>query len=129
MSVLNNLNLDNDMINNLKNMMGEKQVNDALSQISPEMIENFSKMLSSNKKNDNDSDNYGLDMATLMKLKTAFDNMNNSNNPSSNLLNSLKPYLRESRKENVDKYANLLKMANLFNLFNNQDGRNEVNNE
>ena len=122
MSVLDNLNLDSDVLNNLKNMMGEKQVNDALSQISPEMIENFSKMMSSNNNNSGDdnvneeSSNDGIDMATLMKLKSAFNNINNANDPRSNLLNSLKPYLRESRKENIDKYEKLLRMASFFNM-------------
>ena len=40
------MDIDNDMINNLKNTLGSEKVDEALSQISPEMIENFSKMLS-----------------------------------------------------------------------------------
>ncbi len=120
---MNNMNLDNEMLNNLKNMMGEKQVNDALSQISPEMIENFSKMMNSNNSQNNESNN--IDMETMIKLKSMIDKINsNQNDPRSNLLNSLKPYMRESRKENIDKYANILKLANFAELFNNEKKEN-----
>ena len=115
------------MLNNLKNMLGEQQVNEAMSKISPEMIENFSNTMNSNNthneqntNNDNDNFNFdNIDMATIMKLQTILNKMNNKkNDPRSNLLNSLKPYLRESRKENVDKYSNLLKIADLASLLN-----------
>ena len=115
-----NNNFDQNMINNLKSMMGEKQVNEAISQISPEMIENFSKMMnnnsdSSNNSNSGDSD---IDMATLMKIKSIFNKVNNKkDDPRTNLLKSLKPYMRDSRKENIDKYSNFLKMADILENF------------
>ena len=133
---MDNINLNNDMLNNLKNMLGEQQVNEAISKISPEMIENFSNAMNSNNNcnehssnnNNNhniDNDNFNfdnIDMATIMKLQTILNKMNNKkNDPRSNLLNSLKPYLRESRKENVDKYSNLLKIADLASLLNTEN--------
>lgn len=108
-------NFDQNMINNLKDMMGEKQVDEALSQISPEMIENFSKMMNNNSNSSNNPNFSDIDMATLMKAKSIFNKMKNKkDDPRSNLLNSLKPYMRESRKENIDKYSNLLKMADIL---------------
>lgn len=40
----NNMNLDENTMNNIKNMVDNGNLNDAISQISPEMIQNFSKM-------------------------------------------------------------------------------------
>lgn len=42
----NNMNLDENAMNNIKNMVDNGNLNDAISQISPEMIQNFSKMFS-----------------------------------------------------------------------------------
>ncbi len=124
---MDNLNLNNDMLNKLKNMIGEEQVNDAISKISPEMIQNFSNMMGE-KNNTNSSENFGnIDMETLLKIKSILDKLNNKgNDPRSNLLNSLKPYMRESRKENIDKYSKLLKIADLATLLNNETN-NDIN--
>ena len=124
---MDNLNLNNDMLNKLKNMIGEEQVNDAISKISPEMIQNFSNMMGE-KNNTNSSENFGnIDMKTLLKIKSILDKLNNKgNDPRSNLLNSLKPYMRESRKENIDKYSKLLKIADLATLLNNETN-NDIN--
>ena len=46
--------------------------------------------------------------------------MNNKNDPRSNLLYSLKPYLREERKDKLDQYANLLKISQVTGLFKNK---------
>ena len=137
---LDNMKLNKDMLDNLKNMLGEQQVNEAMSKISPEMIENFSNTMNSNKtyneqnsydnndsfnnnqSNENNFNFDNIDMATIMKLQTILNKMNDKkNDPRSNLLNSLKPYLRESRKENVDKYSNLLKIADLASLLNTEN--------
>ena len=95
------------------------------------MIENFSNMMNqnnnsqdnkqSNNDNFNGSDFGNIDVETIMKIKKMLDKVNNNkNDPRSNLLNSLKPYMRESRQENIDKYANLLKFAEIANLLNNR---------
>ena len=61
-------------------------------------------------------------MNTILKMKSVMDKMNNSNDPRSNLLYSLKPYLRDSKKEKLDQYANLLNVAKIAELFKN-DGK------
>ena len=43
--------------------------------------------------------------------------MNSSNDPRSNLLNSLKPYLRNEKKEKVDEYIKLIKMGKMTQAF------------
>ncbi len=144
-------NFDENTMNNIKNMVDNGDLSGAISQISPEMIENFSKMMNNNSsqthgnvkentydsnesngsnnttyKSPNSSTNLGnssfdfsnIDMNTLMKMKSIMDKMNNKNDPSYNLLYSLKPYLRESKQEKLDQYANLLNFSKIAEAFN-----------
>ena len=48
----------------------------------------------------------------------------NSNqiNASANLLNSLKPFLRDSKKDKVDQYIKFIKISTILNGFNNSGG-------
>lgn len=58
-----------------------------------------------------------FDIGTLMKMKQIVDSMNsNKNDPRANLLLSLKPYLKESRKEKVDQYIQIFKMGKVFEM-------------
>ena len=177
-------NFDNNTMNNIKNLVEKGNISQAISQISPEMIDSFSKILNSNSDNSNMSNNHtnlnnsncnynnsdnqsynnhnsisstnpstsanynnfktndtssnssqsnsfnfgNMDINTIMKMKTIMEKMNNNNDPSHNLLNSLKPYLRESKKEKIDQYANLLnfsKIAEELN-FNNKTNNNNT---
>ena len=134
-------------INKLKDMMNKGELNDVISQISPEMIQNFSSMMnnnntkqvnSSNSENinannttnnsNNSFDFSNIDMNTILKMKSIMDKMNNSNDPRSNLLYSLKPYLREGRKEKIDQYANLLNIAKMTELFKDTNTNNKGEN-
>lgn len=152
---MNNMNFDENTINKLKDMMNKGELNDVISQIPPEMIQNFSSMMSSNSsgnnknENNNSNDNNNnnninnannntsnnnfdfsnIDMNTILKMQSIMSKMNNSNDPRSNLLYSLKPYLREERKAKVDQYANLLNVAKLAELFNNNPNGNNNNKE
>lgn len=135
-------NIPNDiqqMMNNLQqssnnNSTNNNDLNNILSQLSPDMINNLSNMLNNNNNNNqnsqstNNSSNFNLDMNTIMKVKTIMDNMNNKNDPRANLLHSLKPYLRDSKKEKVDQYVNLLnisKIADVMNPKGNKENKNE----
>lgn len=146
---MNNPNLDENMMNNIKNMVDNGNISEAISQISPEMIQNFQNMLNNNKQSDtstgstqnhtsnnnsNSSNNFDtnnngnnnfdfskIDMNTMMKISSMLNNMNSKDDPRANLIYSLKPYLRDSKKGKVDQYANLLnitKMADLFKTMN-----------
>lgn len=138
------MNFDENGINNLKNMINDGRLDDVISKISPEMIENFSAMMGNNNNNFNsgNSENLGdsnnpnssnennnssnfdfsnIDINTIMKMKSIMEKMNSKNDPRSNLLYSLKPYLRESKKEKLDQYANLLNIAKLSELFKNDN--------
>lgn len=119
-----------DMMNKFSDMMGNSSSsavhseakNDAsfdVSKISPEMIHNVAQMF--NKSSGNNSSS-SIDMDTILKLKGLMEQMNRRDTPDSNLLTSLKPYLKESRKKKVDQYIGLLNMSKAMNLFGNLGG-------
>ena len=126
MIILSDINFDENTVNKLKDMMNKGELNDVMSKISPEMIQNFSSMLnqenkntSQNQTNSNNNNNFNfnnIDINTMMKMKSIIEKMNNSNDPRSNLLYSLKPYLREEKKQKVDQYANLLNIAKIADI-------------
>ena len=139
---MNNMNFDENTVNKLEDMMNKGELNDVISQIPPEMIQNFSSMMSGNNNNSNNNNNNqnnssnnqnsttnfdfsNIDMNTILKMQSIMSKMNNSNDPRSNLLQSLKPYLREERKAKVDQYANLLNVAKIAELFNNTNQNND----
>lgn len=133
---MDNMNFDANAINKLKDMMNKGELNDVISQISPDMIKNFSSMMnsnnnsngneqeshkSSNHSNSNNSNNFdfsNLDINTILKMKSVMEKLNNKNDPRYNLLNSLKPYLRDEKKNKIDQYANLLNIAKITEIFN-----------
>ena len=131
---MSNLNIDENTITKLKDMMNKGELSDIISQIPPEMIQNFSTMMgqnvnnsnqnSNNSTNNNNFDFSNIDMNTIMKMTSVMNSLNNSNDPRSNLLQSLKPYMRESRKDKVDQYANLLNIAKVAELFKNDKENN-----
>ncbi len=60
-----------------------------------------------------------IDMGTIMKMKNIMDKLNRKkNDPRSNLLLSLKPYLKPSRKEKVDQYVQLFAMTDVLESLN-----------
>lgn len=149
---MSNFNFDENTINKLKNMMNTGDLNDVISQIPPDMIKNFNSMISASNSanNETNSTNFSnasdtpntqnnstqtnfnfnnLDMNTILKMKSILDKMNTSNDPRSNLLYSLKPYLRDSRKEKIDQYANLLNFAQVADLLKKDNNNNNDNKE
>lgn len=118
------------MMNNVQNQNNNSQgpdLNNIMNQISPEMLNNFSNMMNSNNQSsDSSSNNFNLDVNTIMKMKSVIDNMNNKNDPRANLLYSLKPYLRDSKKSKLDQYVNLLNISKIADVMNkNKDDKNE----
>lgn len=110
-----------------------QSINDMLSQVSPEMLSNLSSMLQENKNNtfknnssssNSSSNNFNLDAETLMKMTSVINAMNQKDNPGSNLLHSLKPYLRDSRKDKLDQYANLLNLTKIADVMKNDNKEN-----
>ena len=135
---MNNMNIDENTMKNIKNMVDNGNLSDAILNISPEMIQNFSKILSNQGENQNANnqnnqvkkeeqnesktenstfDFSNLDMNTVMKMSSAINKMKDTkNDPRANLLNSLKPYLRDSKKGQLDNYMNLLNVAKIAEI-------------
>ena len=96
--------------------------------ISPDMINNLASMLNNKSNNSNSSSNSqkegtnnsstsNIDFETIMKMKTIIDKMNVKDDPRSNLLLSLKPYLKESRREKLDQYIQLMNISKALDFF------------
>ncbi len=137
---MDNFNIDKNTMDKLNSMLKNGNLNDMISQIPPDAIKNFSNMMSNNNTNSstdntdenstntsssNNSTNFdfnNIDINTMMKMKAVMEKMNShSNDPRTNLLQSLKPYLRDEKKDKLDQYSKLLNMTALMELFNQND--------
>lgn len=159
--------MDENTMNNIKNMVDNGNIQDAISQISPEMIQNFSKMFSNvnsgdsgnsestkgstktenftNSESSNNTNNVNntnsnttsndsgfdfsnIDINMLSKMSSIMGKMNNTkDDPRKNLLNSLRPYLRDNKRGKLDNYMNLLNVTQIAELMKNTDKENENN--
>ena len=135
-------------------MLNNGNLNDMISQIPPDALKNFSNMMNSNnastptppnassqesnnnstssstsnsdsRTNSSNFDFNNIDINTMMKMKNIIEKMNNSSDPRSNLLQSLKPYLRNEKKDKLDQYSKILNMTNLMELFNQNNNNGE----
>lgn len=72
-----------------------------------------------NSNNSSSFDMSNIDLNSMLKMKSIIDTMNREqNDPRANLLRSLKPYLKNSRKEKVDQYIKLFSMGKVFETLN-----------
>ena len=108
-----NINKDSispEMLNNLMGMLGNSTFNNS------EQNHNYSENNYDNCQNT--SSGFGnIDFDTIMKMKSIIDKMNIKDDPRSNLLESLKPYLKESRKNKVDQYIQLMNISRVMDVF------------
>ncbi len=120
---LNNILEDKDMSNNLKNI---------LNNFSSSNESNNSSESSNNAGDSNNSDTSKkipeFDINTILKIKTIMDSLNNNtDDPRSNLLLSLKPYLGETKKEKIDQYVKFLHFAKVLEILNPMGGDTSKN--
>ena len=116
------------LMEQINNMMKNNQIPDDIKNIINSMSQNSSnsgntdsqvKDTSSSENTSSDSSMPEFDMATIMKLKRVMESMkSSSNDPRANLLKSLKPYLKDSRKEKVDQYIQIFGMRKVFEMLN-----------
>ncbi len=120
-------------MSNLMNQINSMLQNNEIPDDIKNMINNFKNSSSSpkNEKDDKNSDTSGssspeIDINTILKMKQIIDSMNsNKDDPRANLLMSLKPYLKESRKKKVDQYVKLFGLGKAFETFNFLGGENK----
>lgn len=124
-----NINISPDMINNLVDMLKNSSSSKSQSSTSksPSGESNSDGIdsrgiFSDFKSSVNSSENKNFDIETIMKIKSIMDTLNKKDDPKSNLLYSLKPYLRKSKQEKLDQYVNILKISEVANLFNKNQG-------
>lgn len=136
----------NDLINNVKNMVDTGNIPENIQ----ELLKNFSNSNSNSNSNNasvniNNSSNTStensstndsttnlnnnfedfsssIDIGTILKMKGIIDSMNKKDDPRANLLYSLKPYLRSSRKDKLDQYVNLLNMTKIADVLKKEGG-------
>ena len=87
---------------------------------------NFDKNNDSNfneTRNNSSFDFNNIDMETIGKIGNIMSKLrSNATNPRSNLLLSLKPYLKPSRRDKVDRYIQLMNMSSILENFNKTGG-------
>ena len=116
-----------DVVNKFSEILKEKNIdlNDVLSNLSASSSDsstNTSEDVDNSSRNSTSGDNpFGnIDFDTIMKFKNIMDKVNSGNNSSrTQLLLSLKPYLKESRKNKLDQCIQLANMSSLIEIFGN----------
>lgn len=132
--------MDNNDMSNIMNQINNMIKNNEIPDDIKNMINNFSNSSSnsnstsntSNSNNNSSEENTSsapdIDINTILKMKQIMDSMNsNKDDPRTNLLMSLKPYLKESRKEKVDQYVKLFGLGKAFEVFGALGGENKKN--
>lgn len=115
MEQINNMMKNNQIPGDIKNIINSMSQNSSNSGNTDSQV----KDTSSSENTSSDSSMPEFDMATIMKLKRVMESMkSSSNDPRANLLKSLKPYLKDSRKEKVDQYIQIFGMGKVFEMLN-----------
>ncbi len=118
----------NNLMNQFSQMLKNKDIPSELKNI-VNNLKNSSESNNDNNINDSSCDNntsFDIDIDTILKMKQIMDSMNsNKDDPRTNLLLSLKPYLKESRKQKVDQYIKLFGMGKAFETLSSLAGENK----
>lgn len=105
------------VINKLSEMLNSS---DAPNEIK-EMIHNFSQNSNSSTNtsdniNKNTENNINIDIEMILKAKKIMEAMSCNNDPRRDLLLSLKPYLKNGKKEKIDKYIKFLNISKAIEI-------------
>ena len=115
---------DNDILNSLKGMLGDN---------ADEKINSVMNMLKGNSNIDNDikvdegssniskSDTSNMispeSLRYISQIKSIIDEMGSANDPRSNLLMSLRPYMNKTRQKSIDNAVKILNLSRISGLF------------
>ncbi len=116
-SIAGNNNISPDMVNNLFNMLNNSSNSETHNNTCSGTSQNSNNASATSASQDNSFNNSGIDFETIMKMKSIIDKMNVKDDPRSNLLQSLKPYLKDSRKSKIDQYIQLMNMSKVLDVF------------
>lgn len=110
------------LMNQISNMLNSNEIPDdiknMMSNLSKSQKDSSTSYTASPNEISNSSQAPDLDIETIMKIKKIMDSMKETkNDPRANLLRSLKPYLKDSRKEKVEQYIQFLGIEKAFETF------------
>ncbi len=116
---VNENNMD-DILKQFNKMIRNNDISDNIKDI----LNNFNKSNNSSSDSSNsDNNSFDIDINTMLKLKQIMESLNSKKpDPRTNLLLSLKPYLKERRKQKVDQYIKLFNMEKVLETFNSLGG-------
>ena len=116
---VNENNMD-DILKQFNKMIKNNDISDNIKDI----LNNFNKSNNSSSDSSNsDNNSFDIDINTMLKLKQIMESLNSKKpDPRTNLLLSLKPYLKERRKQKVDQYIKLFNMEKVLKTFNSLGG-------
>ena len=83
----------------------------------PNDTNNDSSNTTTNSNNDNSNPFNNIDFDMILKAKRIAQTMSNNNDPRKNLLLSLKPYLKEDKKDKIDQYIQFLSLSKVIEEF------------
>ncbi len=113
-----------DMIKNISKMINDGNIPDDIKNIVNNLKSDGSSGNNSDASSSSNSSTPNIDIETIFKMKSIFEKMNSSEDPRANLLRSLKPYLKESRKSKVDQYIQLFNMTKVMDVLKPNGGEN-----
>jgi hypothetical protein len=116
---VNENNMD-DILKQFNKMIRNNDISDNIKDI----LNNFNKSNNSSSDSSNsDNNSFDIDINTMLKLKQIMESLNSKKpDPRTNLLLSLKPYLKERRKQKVDQYIKLFNIEKVLETFNSLGG-------
>ena len=97
--------MSDDLVEKLKQIMSN-----------PGAMDMVSSLLNSNSQSESKSET-GLDDNFETTVKNAVSSLNYAGDNRINLLSALKPYMRQSRADNIDKAIKMLKLTKLSSIF------------
>ena len=117
------LNITPEMITQLaNNLKSQSSKNSFSNNINENITANSDSHSNHNSLNNNSENNLNIDFDTILKIKNIMEAFNQKDDNSSNLLYSLKPYLRESRQKKIDQYVNLFKLSGIAKMIKQEKG-------
>ena len=122
---INSLMQDKDMaelFGKVKNMVDSGNIPDEMKDM-VSALKGKQEQNSTGEEQKKENSDFQFDIKTVSKIKSMMDKMSkNKDDPRANLLLSLKPYLKETRKEKVDQYVKMLNMSKVMEMFNDTGG-------
>ena len=97
-----------DAINKFSDILKDKDIN-----LNDYIDENINTDSDNSTETKNEANNLNIDINTILKFKNIAEKLNSNNNPRSNLLQALKPFLTKEKQIKIDEY---IKIANILSI-------------